>query len=355
MRTILKTPAELSYYMPPEWVKQEATWLAWPINELTWPERVQKVQSVYVGLIKHITSGQNVHLLVRNEKEKGEVAKKLERNNVDTNKVKFFVVPYRDSWLRDTGPNFLLSRDGRRLAMNHWLFNAWGNKYVDDEDPLHEDNSIPAETNKFLKLPFFEPGIVMEGGAIDTNGSTLLTTEQCLLNKNRNPQLSKAEIENYLKSFYGVEKIIWLKDGIEGDDTDGHVDDICRFVSEDTVVCCVEEDKNNVNYKPLKENFDILQTATNASGKKFKIIPLPMPPKVTTDDGTPLPASYANFLITNKVVLVPTFGGENDKKALQVLRKCFSNRDVVGIDCRDVVWGMGTLHCLSQQQPRVVA
>ena len=349
----MKTPLEFGYYMPPEWALQEATWLAWPINELTWPNLVEKVQSVYVEVIKHIATGQNVNLLVRSEKEKGEVRKKLEQNKVNLDEVNFFIIPYRDSWLRDTGPNFLLSRDGKKLAMNHWVFNAWGNKYVDDEDPLHEDNAIPAEINKILKLPFFEPGIVMEGGAIDTNGSTLLTTEQCLLNKNRNQQLSKAEIETYLRSYYGVEKIIWLKNGIEGDDTDGHVDDICRFVSEDTIVCCIEADKNHSNYKPLKENFDILQNATDASGKKFNIIPLPMPRKVTTDDGTPLPASYANFLITNKVVFVPTFDGENDAKALQVLKRCFPNRSVVDIDCRDVVWGMGTLHCLSQQQPAI--
>ncbi|MDP3741785.1 MAG: agmatine deiminase family protein, partial [Candidatus Micrarchaeota archaeon] len=341
----MKTPAELGYYMPPEWSVQEATWLAWPINELTWPERVQKIQRTYVEVIKHIVTGQNVHLLVRSEKEKSEVRKKLEENKVNVDKVKFFIVPYRDSWLRDTGPNFLLSRDGKRLAINHWQFNAWGNKYVDDEDPLHEDNAIPEEINKLLELLFFEPGIVMEGGAIDTNGSIILTTEQCLLNKNRNPHLSKVEIEIYLKNYYGVKKIIWLKDGIEGDDTDGHVDDICRFVSEDTIVCCVEADKNHPNYAALKENFEILQNSTDASGKKFKVIPLPMPRKVTTDDGTPLPASYANFLITNAVVLMPTFGGENDEKALKILKSCFPNREVVGIQCNDVVWGMGTLHC----------
>ncbi len=347
----MKTPAELGYYMPPEWHLQEATWLAWPINKLTWPERVEKIQNIYVEVIKHIAAGQNVHLLVRSEKEKSEVRKKLDEKNVDIGKVKFFTIPYRDSWLRDTGPNFLLSRDGKKLAMNHWQFNAWGNKYVDDEDPLHEDNAIPAEINKTLKLPFFEPGIVMEGGAIDTNGKCLLTTEQCLLNKNRNPQLSKNEVETYLCSYYGVEKIIWLKDGIEGDDTDGHVDDICRFVNETTIVCCVEEDKNHPNYAALAENLEILQNATDEKGRKFKVIKLPTPLKVTTDDGTPLPASYANFLITNKVVLLPFFGGENDERALEVLKRCFPNRSVVGIPCNDVVWGMGTLHCLSQQQP----
>lgn len=238
-------------------------------------------------------------------------------------------------------------RNKKNLAMVHWIFNAWGGKY----EELAKDTKIPEIMNEKLALRCFKPGIVLEGGSIDVNGKgTLLTTEQCLLNKNRNPSLSKEQIGAYLKDYLGVSHIIWLKEGIVGDDTDGHVDDIARFVDPTTVLCAYEEDEDDENHAPLKENYELLLKSKDQDGNDLKIIKLPMPGFVGDEKGR-LPASYANFYIGNKAVLVPVFGHENDKKALAIIQKAFPGRKAVGINCADLLHGLGTIHCISQQQP----
>jgi agmatine deiminase len=251
-----------------------------------------------------------------------------------------------DSWIRDYGPNFLIDERGA-LAYNDWIFNAWGSKY----EELKRDDAIPKALERILNVPRFEPGIVLEGGAIDVNGAgCVLTTEQCLLNPNRNPHLTRAEIETYLRDYLNISKIIWLGEGISGDDTDGHIDDIARFVNESTIVCAVEEDTADPNHELLQDNLRRLQHATDANNRPFEIITLPMPGIIEGRDGR-LPASYANFLIANSVVLTPVFNHANDARAVSTLQSLFPTRRVTPIRADDLVWGMGTIHCLSQQQP----
>ena len=341
-----KTPKELGYSMPAEWEKHEAIWLAWPHDPLTFPDRVDKVEEVYSQIIAAISASERVNLFVLDEPMKAKASAMLAKKGVDLKKVDFWVHKYADVWFRDYGPIFVKNNEGK-LAMVHWIFNAWGGKY----ETLMPDTKIPALINEKLKLPYFKPGIILEGGSIDVNGKgTLLTTEQCLLNKNRNPKLSKKDIERYLKDYLGVTNIIWLKEGIAGDDTDGHVDDIARFVDPNTVMCAFEEDTTDENYDILKENYELLLRSKDQDGRPLTIIKLPMPGFLGDEEGR-LPASYANFYIGTKVVLVPVFGHENDKKALDVIQKAFPGRKVVGISCSDVVYGLGTLHCISQQQP----
>jgi len=341
-----KTPKELGYSMPAEWEKHEAIWLSWPHDPLTFPDRVDKVEEVYAQIIAAISASEKVDLFVLDEAMKAKASAMLAKKKVDMKKVDFWVHKYADVWFRDYGPIFVKSKEGK-LAMTHWIFNAWGGKY----ETLMPDTRIPGLINERLKLPYFKPGIILEGGSIDVNGKgTLLTTEQCLLNKNRNPKLSKKEIERYLKDYLGVSSIIWLKEGIAGDDTDGHVDDIARFVDPATVLCAFEEDPKDENYGILKENYELLLRSKDQDGRPLTIIKLPMPGFVGDEEGR-LPASYANFYIGTKVVLVPIFGHKNDEKALDIIQKAFPGRKVVGINCSDVVYGLGTLHCISQQQP----
>jgi agmatine deiminase len=248
--------------------------------------------------------------------------------------------------MRDIGPIFV-RKAGGKLVITDWIFNAWGNKYK----PYDRDDVVPRHVGKLLGMRVVEPGIVMEGGSIDVNGNgLLLTTEQCLLNKNRNPKLNRAQIEEYLNKYLGAKKVLWLKEGIVGDDTDGHIDDIARFVSADTVVCAVETNKADENYGILQECYNDLKKMTDQDGKPLKVIVLPMPDPVIYK-GERLPASYANFYIGNSVVIVPTFNCDKDEEARRVLQKCFPGRKVVSIDCRDLIWGLGTLHCSTQQQP----
>ncbi len=342
------TPLKLGYSMPAEWEKHDAIWLAWPYDETTFPDRVDKAEKTYISIIKSIHQSETVNLLVLDQGVKNKTTGMLKKENVDLTKVNFYIQNYADVWFRDYGPTFVVNRKEKKLAMVKWDFNAWGNKY----DELKKDNKIPFEMNKKMKLPLFEAGIVLEGGSIDVNGKgTLLTTEQCLLNKNRNPHLSRKEIENLLKEFLGARHIIWLKEGIAGDDTDGHIDDIARFVNPNTVLCAFEENEDDGNYRILKENYDILMESKDENGNKLNVIKLPMPGYVKDDEGKRLPASYANFYISNKVVLVPIFGHENDAKALSIAQKCFSNKKIIGIGCRDLVYGLGTIHCISQQEP----
>ncbi|RQW79573.1 MAG: peptidyl-arginine deiminase [Methanothrix sp.] len=345
------TPRRLGYQMPAEWEKHEAIWLTWPYDLDSFP-RIDSVEKAYVAIIKAIHTSETVNLLVKDELMQGRVIDMLRKASVDLQRVKFHLVDYADVWFRDYGPTFVVRRrkeTGKAgLAMVNWIFNAWGEKYQE----LMDDTKIPSIINEDLKLPRFQPGIVLEGGSIDVNGlGTVLTTEQCLLNKNRNPSLSKEEIETYLKEYLNAKKVIWLKEGIAGDDTDGHVDDIARFVNPTTVLCAFEEDPEDENYSVLKENYELLCRETDQDGIPLTVIKLPMPGRVGAERR--LPASYANFYIGNDVVMAPVFGHKNDKAALEIIQQAFAGRKVVGINCREMVAGLGTIHCVSQQEPKV--
>lgn len=338
------TPKSLGYRMPAEWEPQEAVWLTWPHNELTWPDgMLEEVQRTFVEIIRALHTGQRIKLLVRNSADESQIRHTLELENVALTRIDFVTVAAEDSWIRDYGPTFLIHPQSRRLAMVKWIFNAWGNKY----DDLIGDDCIPHELNKSLRMTMFEPGIVLEGGSIEVNGAgTVLTTEQCLLNKNRNPQLRRAEIEEYLKEYLNVLTVLWLREGIAGDDTDGHIDDIARFVSEDTVICAVEDDPADENYEVLRENFERVKSfGMNA-------VKLPMPGYIG-DRHARLPASYANFYIGNSAVMVPVFDHANDERALEIIQGCFPTRAVVGVHATAMVHGLGAIHCCSQQEPKM--
>ncbi|MFO1519947.1 MAG: agmatine deiminase family protein [bacterium] len=339
-------PRELGYRMPAEWEPHEATWLSWPKDPVTWPDRVPQAQEAFAQMIEALTPNEKVHLLVDDEAMEEAARRKLSSKKVNEGNLLIHPIKTVDSWIRDYGPNFIKRES--EIAYNCWIFNAWGGKY----ETLMEDNGLPKRISHLLDLPFFEPGIVMEGGSIEVNGQgTVLTTEQCLLNANRNPKLFKNEIEKYLKDYLGAKQVLWLGEGVAGDDTDGHVDDITRFVAADTIVTVVEEDPEDENYAPLQENLKRLRSMKNLDGKPFKLLTLPMPGRVEDDEGERLPASYANFYIANGVVLVPLYRHANDAKALGILKGCFPDRKIVGIECNDLIWGMGAIHCVTQQQP----
>jgi agmatine deiminase len=344
-----KTPAEQGYYMPAEWHPHAATWLTWPKDPETWPGRVSQVEDIFLQMIAALTPHELVNLLVDDEPTQQDIRNRL---TFESTNIRFHKIPAVDSWIRDYGPNFLIDGKGK-LAFNDWNFNAWGNKY----EELKKDDRIPQLLYPSLEAQRFEPDIVMEGGAFDVNGcGCVLTTEQCLLNNNRNPHLNKDEIEQYLKDYLGVTKVLWLGEGIVGDDTDGHVDDIARFVASNSIVCTVEEDPADANYELLQDNLKRLRSMTDIHGRPFEIITLPMPGIVGgnsthTRNLDRLPASYANFYIANNVVLAPIFGHTNDGRAVETLQRSFPARRVVPINCEPLVWGMGTIHCVSQQQP----
>jgi agmatine deiminase len=351
------TPAELGYYMPAEWHPHSATWLAWPKDPETWPNRVTQVEEIFLQMMAALAPNETVNLLVDDQDTQETVRTRC--TFPDAGNIRFHRIQTVDSWIRDYGPNFLVADKlqfvGQGLAYNDWIFNAWGNKY----EELKKDDSIPARLESFLNVRRFEPDIVMEGGSIEVNGSgCVLTTEQCLLNPNRNPVLGRSDLERYLKDYLGIAKVLWLGEGIAGDDTDGHIDDIARFVAPDVIVCAVEEDPRDANFKLLQDNLGRLQLMTDANGHPFEIVTLPMPgpvgtPHMGSRDLERLPASYANFYIANATVLAPIFGNANDSRALETLRRLFPDRRVVGINCEPLVWGMGTIHCVTQQQPAV--
>ncbi len=341
-----KTPRELGYCMPAEWCKHEAVWLAWPHDPTTFTSGVEKVEETYVQIVKLLHEDEYVNLFVKDEVMKEKITGLFVKEEIDLKRIRFFEFDYADVWFRDYGPIFVCNRN-QELAMVHWIFNSWGEKY----EELLKDKQIPGIINHEMRLNYFEPGIVLEGGSIDVNGKgTLLTTEQCLLNKNRNPHLNKEKIEKFLQDYLGVSHIIWLKSGIAGDDTDGHVDDFARFVNATTVVCAYE-DKDDENSIALRKNYEILLQSTDQDGKKLNIVKLPMPGKIWYNKKR-LPASYTNFYIGNKTVLVPTFEHGNDKIALSILQELFPKRKVVGINCVDLICGFGAIHCISQQQPK---
>ncbi len=346
-----QTPKSLGFRMPAEWERQEAVWISWPHNLDTWPsEMLKEVEDSYTQFVKALHTGQKIKILVNNEDFKRNVELKLKNSGIwDFKNIIFYQINNVDGWIRDYGPTFVVNDKTKQKAVVKWIFNAWGNKYED----LKQDNHIPYKMNEILKLPIFEPKIVLEGGSIEVNGSgTLLTTEQCLLNKNRNPALTRKQIENYLKEYLNVSNILWLKEGIAGDDTDGHIDDIARFVNRNTVVCAFEDNKNDENHHILKENYELLVKMKDEAGNELNIIKLPMPGFVG-DKERRWPASYCNFYIGNETVVVPVFGHENDKKALAILQELFPKRKVVGINSREMVYGFGSFHCLTQQEPKV--
>ena len=333
--------------MPAEWERHEATWLSYPHNEDSWPGKIETIFPSYHLFIKTLTEVETVHINVQNEAMEEHVRQALKDIGTFMVNVEFHRFPTNDAWCRDHGPAFLLNHKVQGLrALVNWNHNAWGGKY-----PYELDTQIPARIAEHLGMTMFEPNIVMEGGSIDVNGKgDLLTTKSCLLNPNRNPQLSQQQIEEYLRSYYGVDNIIWLGDGIAGDDTDGHVDDLSRFVDDDIIVTAIEEDKNDENYKPLQDNLKLLNSCRLANGKQPTIVELPMPSLVEWE-GQRLPASYANFYICNGLVIFPTYKCKNDTRAAYILEECFPSREIVGIDSTDIIWGLGSFHCLSQQMP----
>ena len=345
-----KTPAKLGFRMPAEWEPHVGTWFTWPRPAgISFPDKYDKVPPVYAELIRHLVQGEEVNINVWDLEMEATVRSLLARHKTPLERVHFHHFPAYEPWCRDHGPIFLVrDHSGQReRAVVDWSYNAWGNKYP----PFDLDDAIPQRIAQLRGLPLFTPGVVLEGGSIDVNGrGTLLTTESCLLNPNRNPQLDQTEISRCLRDYLGVEKIIWLGDGIVGDDTDGHVDDLARFVNPTTIAAVVEEDIEDANYPALQENLRRLRLARDQNDRLFQIVKLPMPGMVERQ-GQRLPASYANFYIANKVVLVPTFRDRHDRQALEILQHEFPDRRVLGVDSSELIWGLGSFHCLTQQEP----
>jgi agmatine deiminase len=344
------TPRQGGYYFPAEFSPHTATWLSWPHKEASWPGKISSIYPVYSQFVGELAKGEDVCINVADEAMKAFATRHLQEAGADMGRVRFFLHPTNDAWCRDHGPAFLINPGApQQKVIVDWGYNAWGNKYP----PFELDDDIPTLVGKALNLPVYYPGIVMEGGSVDFNGAgTLITSTCCLLNPNRNPQLDRDRIEGYLCDYYGVEQILWIKEGIVGDDTDGHIDDTVRFVNEDTVIAVVEEDAGDENYQLLKDNLAELSAMRLLNGKQLNIVELPMPEAVVYEDQR-LPASYANFYIANELVIVPTFRSDRDERALQIIQDCFPTRRVVGIDSTDLIWGLGSFHCLSQQEPAV--
>ena len=342
-----QTPAALGYRMPAEWEPHAATWLSWPRREgISFPESFDRVLPALRAMVEALIESEHICINVCNGAHEAEAQSVL--GGLPMERVTFYRIPTNEPWCRDHGPIFLTRDRDPKLALVDWDYNAWGNKYP----PFNLDEVVPTRVAEVLKVPVFYPHMILEGGSIEVNGAgALLTTESCLLNKNRNPNFSRDEIEARLRDYLGVRDILWLGDGIAGDDTDGHIDDLARFVSERTVVAVVEEDRDDENYQLLQKNLACLRQM-KIGKDSIEMLTLPMPKKIMREE-LRLPASYANFYIANSCVLVPTFADSADELALSVLRECFPHRRVIGIDCRELVWGLGTFHCLTQQQAAV--
>lgn len=340
----MKTPKDLGFRFPAEWHRHDSTWLSYPHNENSWPGKIDSIFPSYNRFIAELSKGERVNINIEDEASRERVEEELRNLKANLSNVSFHFFRTNDAWCRDHGPAFVIKANQKAIV--DWDYNAWGGKY-----PCEQDNLIPGRIAEEAGFEVFRPHIVMEGGSIDVNGKgSLLTTTSCLLNKNRNPLLTQAEIEEKLCQYYNVDNVIWLGDGIEGDDTDGHIDDMTRFVNEDTVVTVVETDPQDENYDVLQQNLALLNKARLQDGKQLNVVELPMPSPVIWDDMR-LPASYANFYIANGVVIVPTYRCDNDEKALCILESLFPDRRIVGIDSTDIIWGLGSFHCLSQQEP----
>jgi len=344
------TPQQLGYSFPAEFAPHEATWLSWPHKEASWPGKIHTIFPYYAQFVKELALSEKVRINVADEAMKNFALKNLQNVNVDLNNVEFFFHPTNDAWCRDHGPAFLINPNAeQKKVVVDWGYNAWGNKYP----PYDLDDVIPTLIAKQFNLPVYYPGIVMEGGSVDFNGKgTVITSTACLLNENRNPHLNQQQIENYLQNYYGVDQVLWVSEGIVGDDTDGHIDDTVRFINEDTVLTVTEENKNDENYELLQTNLAELKKMRLLNGKQLNIVELPMPDEIVYE-GQRLPPSYANFYIANKSVIVPTYRCDKDEKALQIIADCFPGRKIVGIDSTEIIWGLGSFHCLSQQEPAV--
>jgi agmatine deiminase len=346
------TPRSLGYSMPAEWMPHRATWLAWPHNRETWPTQLETVREVWVRMMQVLALNEQVVLLVNDEQTRQDVILRLKNVGAEMKNILIVKIPTVDVWMRDYGPTFLTRRGSENpLAFNDWIFNGWGRKYRAYED----DDRVAKDIASLLQVPTFNHSVVLEGGSIEVNGAgTCLTTEQCLLNRNRNPDMSRGEIEQFLKDALGVSHLIWLAEGVTGDDTDGHIDDIARFVNPMTVVCVLETNSNDENYAPLRENYERLQGARDQNGHRLSVVTLPCPAAIDYE-GSRLPASYANFYIANEVVLTPVFDDPNDYRALGILQELFPERRVVGLPCKAVVAGLGAIHCVTQQEPSILA
>ncbi len=375
-------PARQGFRWPAEWERHAATWLSWPHKEASWPGRLDEIPPVFAEMIRLLAPGEEVRVNVVDDAMAADIRARLRRLDVPPERVRLFSIPHDDAWIRDHGPIFLtrqlprgqgscpnLASDAAieapieatsaaaspaaieaapEVAIVDWGYNAWGGKYP----PFAQDDAVPRGIGADLGLPVFAAPMILEGGSVDGNGrGTVLTTESCLLNPNRNPHLGRAEIEQNLRDYLGAVKILWLGEGIAGDDTDGHVDDLARFTSARTVVTVVEDDPADINYQPLQDNLARLRSMTDQNGAPLEVVPLPMPSAVEYD-GQRLPASYANFYIANEVVLLPTFACPQDEPARAILQRLFPHRRVAGVDARALVWGLGAFHCLTQQQPR---
>jgi agmatine deiminase len=342
------TPRNRGFHMPAEWEPHDAVWITWPHNEMTFPH-VTDVENACYAFIMAVHASERVELFVPTAVVHRKVRSRLREMGADLTRIVLHTSDYTDIWIRDFGPTFVVNRVLKKTAMVRWNFNAWGNKY----ETALQDGKMPHTMNRRLLLPMFEPGIVLEGGSIDVNGrGTVLTTRSCLLNPNRNPSLSADRIEDLLREYLGVEKVIWLNDGIVGDDTDGHIDDIARFVGPSTVVCAYETDISDENFQALHDNYEILRQSSDQDKKPLTVVRLPMPAKVA-DSEQRYPASYTNFYIGNTVVVVPVFNDPHDAEALRIIQELFPDRTVAGIDARALVEGCGTFHCATQQQPGI--
>ena len=349
------TPKKLGYRMPAEWHPHSGTLLSWPQNTETWPgERLARVEKVYLEILHALQGREVIHLLVNDTDLAQRVKLMITDAGISTDGIVFHIVPCNDVWARDFGPIMVQNPEKAgqcdEYAITNWGYNAWGGKYP----PYDSDDAVPGYLSYRYEMKRFDPEMILEGGSVETNGrGTMLVTESVLLNPNRNPHLSKDQIEEYLKSYLGQEQIIWLKRGLEGDDTDGHIDDLSRFLNENTIMTMITEDPDDVNYSALQDNLEILRQAVDADGNPFQIVTLPMPLtriEGTTVDGSEyVPASYANFYIANDVVLVPVYDPRYDDQALKLISSFFPERQTIGIDCRDLVWGQGSIHCITQQ------
>ena len=339
------TPASLGYRMPAEWELHAATWLSWPRREgISFPGAFDRVLPTFRAMVAALIESEPVHINVCDRAHAAEARAVLE--GLALERITFHDIPTNEPWCRDHGPIFLTRAADPQLAVVDWGHNAWGGKYP----PFDLDDVVPTRIAQALGLPCWPGGMILEGGSIEVNGAgALLTTESCLLNPNRNPGMSREEIEQRLRDYLGVHEIFWLAAGTEGDDTDGHIDNLARFVGERTVLCVVENDPENANHAPLEENLARLRKI-RIGGQPLEIHTLSLPGKIERD-GLVLPASYANFYLANSSVLVPTYADPNDEAALALLAKLFPTRRIVPIDCRELIWGLGAFHCLTQQQP----
>lgn len=346
--------------MPAEWQSHSSIWLAWPYDTITFgslnePEgvlnksRLGKVENKFVEIIKAISPHEEVELLIINEEMKAKVSTLLEKNSVDLKNVNFNITDYADVWLRDYGPTYIQNTQSHEQAWVKWTYNAYGEKF----EALLKDNQVFLNLRGKIGKRMFEPGLVMESGAFEVNGKgTLITTEQCLINETRNPGKNKADYEKYFSDYLGIKKTIWLKKGLVNDHTDGHVDELARFTSVNTIVCAYEENEQDPDFKILNENYKILFEATDQDGNPLKIVKLPMP-HLVYNDGNKVPASYTNFYIGNEVVLTSVFNDPNDAKAIEILQSCFPERKIVPIDCSEIIYGGGAIHCMTMQQPEI--